>query len=239
MDWPFTEVEKRALEAQSLPSFPINLGEIRRTVEALLSQFGRNGIFEEYTVHSFDHVYEMLRTLEWLIPVEVQSLLTKADWLLLTLSCYFHDLGLLVTKDEFEARERSNFRSFSENILFAGADGADYLAKLSELSEPERERFLYQEFVRHYHAMRVRDWIIGTPNVALGQAQSAADQINQLLSPLDREFRVDLANICESHNLDDLDLTDKYPLYRPYGSSEQELTNVQYVALLLRTTDLI
>jgi hypothetical protein len=48
MDWPFTEVEKHALEAQSLPSFPINLGEIRRTVEALLSQFGRNGIFEEY-----------------------------------------------------------------------------------------------------------------------------------------------------------------------------------------------
>jgi molecular chaperone HtpG len=86
---------------------------------------------------------------------------------------------------------------------------------------------------------RVRDWIIGKPNVALGQGQAAADQIIELLSPLDRVVRADLANICESHNLDDLNSEQKYPLYRPYGSSEQEATNVQYIALLLRTTDLI
>ena len=93
--------------------------------------------------------------------------------------------------------------------------------------------------MRYHHAARVRDWIIGKPNVALGQAQAAADQINELLSPLDRVVRVDLANICESHNLDDLYSNQKYPLYRPYGSSEEEATNVQYIAILLRTTDLV
>jgi molecular chaperone HtpG len=239
MSWNLTEIEKRAIEAQSLPSFPINVDEIRRTVAALLSQFGRNGIFDEYTVHSFDHVYEMLKTLEWLVPLDTCPLLTKADWLLITLSCYFHDLGLLVTKDEFDARDQTSFRDFSETILFTGPDGSDYRAKINELNPEEREKFLYQEFVRYHHAARVRDWIIGRPNVALGQAQAAADQIDKLLTRLDRTVRLDLANICESHNLDDLDSREKYPLYRPYGSSAEEATNVQYIALLLRTTDLI
>lgn len=234
-----TEIEKKAVEAQSLPSFPINVEEIRRTVETLLTQFGRGGLFEEYTIHSFEHVYEMLKSLEWLVPADTRPLLTNADWLLVTLSCYFHDLGLLVTRDEFEARNQSGFRDFAERVLFAGDDGPDYRAKIDELSHEAQDRFLYQEFVRYHHAARVRDWIIGKPNVALGQAQAAADQINRLLSPLNRIIRTDLANICESHNLDDLASEQKYPLYRPYGSSEDEVSNIQYVALLLRTTDLI
>ena len=70
------EIERRAIEAQSLPSFLFNVEEIRRTIEALLSQFGKGGIFDEYTVHSFDHVYEMLRSLEWLVPADTSQLLT-------------------------------------------------------------------------------------------------------------------------------------------------------------------
>src|SRR6476620_6754908 len=58
-----------------------------------------------------------------------------ADWLLLTLSCYFHDLGLLVTKDESASRDLSNFREFTERVLFAGPEGPDYRAKVHELHE--------------------------------------------------------------------------------------------------------
>jgi hypothetical protein len=57
MNWPLTEIETKAIAAQSSPSFPINVEEIRRTVADLLSVFGRNGIFDEYTVHDFNHVY--------------------------------------------------------------------------------------------------------------------------------------------------------------------------------------
>lgn len=46
----------------------IKLLYIREKVEALLSHIGRNGIFEEYTVHSIAHVDEMLRIVKWLIP---------------------------------------------------------------------------------------------------------------------------------------------------------------------------
>lgn len=190
-------------------------------------------------MHNFDHLHEMLRTLDWLVPADTRSVMTKSDWLLLTLSCYFHDLGLLVTRDEFEARDESTFHNFCEGVLFSGPDGADYRAKVDELSAERRKKFLYQEFVRCHHATRVRNWVMGKPNVALGQATAAAEEINRLLSPLAAPVRVDLANICESHNLDDLDNDSKYPLYRPYGRSDEEATNVQYVAILLRTTDLL
>jgi hypothetical protein len=41
MVWNLTDIEKRAIEAQGLASFPVNVEEIRRTVAALLSEFGR------------------------------------------------------------------------------------------------------------------------------------------------------------------------------------------------------
>jgi molecular chaperone HtpG len=239
MNWPLTQAEKKAVEAQTLPSFPINIDEIRRTISTLLSEFGRYGFFDEYTVHNFDHVYEMLKCLDWLIPADTHPLLSKGDWLFLTLACYFHDLGLLVTRDEFESRHTSGFDEFCERVLFSGPDGADYRAKVFELNEDKRERLLYQEFVRYNHAARVRGWIVGRPVTALGKAQAAATEVNRLLSPLDDRIRVDLANVCESHNLNDIDNELKYPLFQPYGGGEDETVNLQYAAVLLRTTDLI
>jgi molecular chaperone HtpG len=45
--------------------------------------------------------------------------------------------------------------------------------------------------------------------------------------------------ICESHNLNDLDNTEKYRLSWPYGSTEDETINIQYCAAILRTVDLL
>jgi molecular chaperone HtpG len=59
------------------------------------------------------------------------------------------------------------------------------------------------------------------------------------LKPLGNTFRNDLGLVCESHHLDDLDNVDKYKLSRPYGNSAAETANLQYAALLLRTTDLL
>jgi molecular chaperone HtpG len=173
-----TPAEKKAIEAQSLASFPINVQEIRRTVSLLLSEFGRYGFFNEYTIHNFDHVHEMLKCLDWLIPADTSSALSKGDWLFLTLACYFHDLGLLITRDEFEKRHQSGFDEFCQNVLFSGPDGPDYHAKVDELPVEERDTLLYQEFVRHNHAARVRAWITGTPNLGLGAAQAVAAEVN-------------------------------------------------------------
>jgi hypothetical protein len=56
---------------------------------------------------------------------------------------------------------------------------------------------------------------------------------------LDHDYRKDLALVCESHNLDDLDDTKKYHFSKPYGNSDAETVNLQYCSIILRTVDLI
>ncbi|HXH45488.1 MAG TPA: hypothetical protein VNK51_16790 [Bradyrhizobium sp.] len=107
--------EKRALAATALPSFPIQLHEVRRTVKAILDLFGRCNFFSEYTVHDFSHVEAMLADLDWIIPDATKEAMTPADWLLITLAIYFHDLGLIVTEDEYQNRDRADFAAFATN----------------------------------------------------------------------------------------------------------------------------
>jgi hypothetical protein len=47
MQWERTAVERKAIEAQALPSFPINVEEIRRTVSELLTEFWPAPGFED------------------------------------------------------------------------------------------------------------------------------------------------------------------------------------------------
>ena len=41
----------------------------------------------------------------------------SAEWLMLTLAVYFHDLGMVVTKDEYEKRETSSFKNYKNEVL--------------------------------------------------------------------------------------------------------------------------
>jgi hypothetical protein len=123
----FTPAETRAEAATKYECFSINLMNCRRVVEQVLGQFGRHGLFSEYTVHDFSHVEEMLKGLDWLIPNNAKSALTDADWLMIVLSIYLHDLGLVVTADEFANRYNTGFRDFCRDILYSGQNGDDYL----------------------------------------------------------------------------------------------------------------
>jgi hypothetical protein len=215
MDLPLTNAEQKAELATKLPSFPVNLLETRRTVAQILSQFGRGNIFSQYTVHDFSHVREMLQLLDWIIPNESKRVMSLGDWLMTTLSIYFHDLALVVTENEFKNRDQSKFFEFCESELFSSKEGADYKSKVFALEPNERDRFLYQEFVRANHAARIRSWISGRPSSDLGYAKASIDEIDSLLSRVSPEFRRDLGLVCESHNLDDIDNTQKYKLSQP------------------------
>src|SRR5712691_8449879 len=104
-----SEAELKAEEATKLEAFPLQLPEVRRTVKQVLDLFGRNNIFAEYTVHDFSHVEAMLADLGWIVPDKTQKALTPADWLMITLGIYFHDLGLVVTEEEFQQRHKTDF----------------------------------------------------------------------------------------------------------------------------------
>lgn len=237
-----TKAEQLAMKASDYPEEfgKLNLAHIRTNVEDILKLIGRDGIFHEYTLHDMTHVDEMLKSLEWLIPKETIGIMTPADWLLIVLACYFHDLGLLVTKDEYKNRKNSDFPKFRDEVLLAGDIGIDYKDALSYLNDEDRERFYYQEFVRHNHAERIYCWIKGQAKNDLGATHKAVDAIDKLLDGLDEKLRGDLALICRSHHLDNLDQIESvYVLRRAYGQPEETHANLQYSAILLRTADLL
>lgn len=232
--------ETEAVKAEDLPAFSgLKLLHIKRNVAEILKQIGGEGIFDAYTRHDISHINEMLKALDWLIPESTKDKMSPADWLLLVLAIYFHDMGMLVTRDEFDRRDQSGFADYRDRVLFADAPGTDYKDKVNELDPDKAERFLYQEFVRAKHGERIRWWISGKAHDSLGVATQVVEEVNGLLIALDSQFRQDLGLICESHHLDDLDDFDKYCLSRPYGNSPEETANLQFAAILLRTSDLL
>jgi hypothetical protein len=189
--------EKRALAAVSHEGFGVNLSEIKRTTADLLSQIGKHGLFAEYTKHDISHINEVLRLAEWLVDDETKKHMTDADWFLITLSIYFHDMGMLVTKQEFDTRDQSGFNEFCDTILFTGPRAEEYKARVNELVAEDRDIFLYQEFVRANHAKRVRQWIEGTLDNRLGVSHAAIGEVQRVLTNLDDTLRRDLALIAE------------------------------------------
>lgn len=234
-----SKAEAQATLAEELPAFSgFKLAHVKREVTRILGLIGRDGIFDEYTPHDISHINAVLVSLDWLIPEKTQAEMSPADWLLVVLAVYFHDMGMLVTRREFGDRANSEFPKFREE-LFSGPGGVDYKAQVDKLLPDRQERFLYQEFVRWKHAERVRDWILGQSNDHTGVTTDVLAQTESLLAPLTARFRRDLALVCESHHLDDLDDFKKYPTSRPYGTSLGETANVHYAALVLRTADLL
>ncbi|MDD5095684.1 MAG: hypothetical protein PHV74_15120 [Dehalococcoidia bacterium] len=235
-----SKAETEAQKAERLPAFGgINVLHIKRQLSELLLLIGRDGVFDEYTRHDIGHVDKMLDMLDWLIPESTKSVMSCADWLLTVLGIYFHDLGMLVSRQEFSAREASEFPLFRDSVLFAGEQGEDYRHKIADLPAEQQDRFLYQEFVRQNHAERIRLWISGVGCTRLGVSEQTAIEVDKLLTPLGDQFRRDLGFVAESHHLDDLDNLTKYRVSQPYGDSDAETGNLQYAAVLLRAADLL
>lgn len=235
-----THAESEAKKAEALPAFSgFNLLHIKRQVATLLGLIGRDGIFDQYTVHDISHIDHMLTSLDWIIPEATKSIMSPTDWLMTVLAIYFHDMGMLVTAEEYDKRAYSDFPRYRDETLFAGNSGADYRAKVGTLPPDRAERFLYQEFVRHKHAERIRAWVIGHAREDLGIADNMVEEIDALLNLLGPQFRRDLGLICESHHLNDLNDLKKYKPSQPYGNSDAETANLQYCAVLLRTADLL
>ncbi|MGN9776444.1 HD domain-containing protein [Micromonospora sp. H33] len=239
---PFRSLaENEASKAAELNAFRgFSLDLTRDKVDEALKHFGRLGIFSEYTKHDISHIDGMLEICDWLVPPGTRDAMTPADWLLTVLSTYFHDFGLLVTADEFSRRRDTGFDDYVRSLETAqDASSKDYLAKLSVLGAEERERFHYQEFVRANHATRIKTWLSGNPGAHLGYDPKLVEALSQLLAPLHPSFVRDLGIVCESHHKEDLNNVEKYKVRAPYGRTDAETANVQYAAILLRTTDLL
>lgn len=232
-----SEIELKAERAEELCTFSgVKLLHLKKQVDILLSHIGDMGIFLEYTKHDISHIDEMLKLAEWIIPEQTQKIMTTSEWMMLVLSIYFHDMGMLVTKKEFENRNNSEFVEYKKKI-YAGHEGHEYKKKVERLEEPDK--FLYQEFVRKNHAKRIRMWVSGENDNTLGLTEEITKEIQELMKNVDSLFKQDLAMICESHHMDNLDDYSIYDTNKCYESSEEGKVNLQYIAVILRTVDLL
>lgn len=231
-------LEEKAEKAESLRIFSgVKLLHIKRQVGILLSHIGDNGIFAEYTKHNISHVNEMLRIAEWIIPKVTKEAMTVSEYMMLVLSIYFHDMGMLVTNEEYEHRmDNVEYRQYRKSI-YDGEFGQEYIRQINKISEPEK--FLYQEYVRKEHAKRIKQWILGEIDSDKCYPENIINEIKKLLEPVDNLFKHDLAMICESHHLNNLDDYNIYDTGKCYESTEQGKVNLQYVAVILRTVDLL
>ncbi|WP_286734034.1 MULTISPECIES: HD domain-containing protein [Sphingobacterium] len=234
-----SDAEKYAESAEQLSAFSgLKLLHVKRSIASILNLIGRNEIFDEYTKHNISHIDFMLQSLDWIIPDQTKKELTSAEWLMITLSIYFHDLGMLVTKEEFKGREKSYFSVFKNEIL-GNKYGQSFKDKILSLEKDDQDRFIYQELVRKTHAERIKYWILEENNPQFSDGLEIINEIKKLIIPLDDMFKRDLALICESHHLSDLDNFDKYKPDQQYGPNNQEVVNLHYCALVLRTADLL
>lgn len=235
-----SKAELQAEKAENLKAFSgLKLLHVKRQVSLILAQIGKDGIFDEYTKHDISHIDYMLNSLDWIIPESTKSIMTSSDWLMITLAIYFHDLGMLVTKDEFKQRKKTTFSNYKQSIL-DGTYGLEFKEKVSGLGGEEiQDRFIYQEYVRRTHAERIKYWILNETNPIFPSELTVINEIKKLISNIDSLFRRDLALICESHHLSDLDDLDKYKPNQQYGPSTDEIVNMHYAALILRTADLL
>lgn len=236
------DAERNADSINKISEFSgFSLLKVKENVDQLSSLIGQTKeIFSTYSKHDISHVNTMLEYLDWLIPTSTKEILTDADWLLITLSIYFHDLGMVVTKEEYDNRfENSDFIEFIDNIK--KDESSDFIARTKKMADDKKEEFFFQEYIRYTHPTRIAKWINGSFKTDQSEdIKKIGEIIDDTLSELPSRFKSHLASVCESHHKDDLTDKERYPLFQSYASNENEATaNVQYAALILRTADLL
>lgn len=209
----------------------LKLQEVKDLVERILKLIGSNGMFDEYTMHDITHVNGVLMLLDKIIPQETASVMTNADWLMIVLAVYFHDVGMFISKTEYEERTRNeDFMEFKREKE-ATEDIRKYLMGLED---EKRDRFLYQEFVRKNHGHRIYEWI----NNCESKKGEPYELIYDVLKPLNTHFRRALAEICQSHQQNELPASLQI-VDASFGPAAQDKVNLLYIAVLLRTADLL
>ena len=235
-----SDAELRASESQNFEPFQnFSISKFRSDLDPLLGLISTRGPFGGYTIHDIRHIDKLLGSLEWLIHEETKRHMTPTDWLMIVLSCYLHDFGMVVADDELEHINQSGIEEFVEEIIANNEEGSDFYERLSAFSPEDKQQFLYEEFVRYYHAERIYYWIKGECHPKFPNASKIKDALSDLLIALPEQFRDDLALACMSHHEDDLENFEKYITRRAYGQSDDSVCNVHFACLVLRLADIL
>lgn len=223
--------EQNALSALSIDAFRgFDLSNAKNILAQMLNHIGRGDMFSEYTKHDISHVDGMLGILDDIIVEKARNVMTPADWLMLVLSVYFHDIGMIITNEEFENRMNDeNFTDYLNSIDKKFCEG---------LKPENQDKAIYQDYVRNHHGDRVYKWILN-----VGDTPASESPIDKLLfsilHPLSSQFRKDLAKVCKSHQEKLSDVFENEDADVRYAQDKNSKVNLIYCAAVLRTADLL
>lgn len=232
-----TYIYSRALAAaESKPYNVINLNHVIESIGRALNHVHAQGFFTDYTRHGPEHSVELVKSLDWIIEESQREKLLDADYLFLLLSCLIHDLGMITTQEEFLNRDAKTIAAFEEGLSKSDR-GREFLASIRK-DYRYRDEIIFEEFVRHHHAARVRSALLQDGEKGLGDVSRISPVLHDLFHKLDPKCIADLALICESHHKNDLDDLARYPIKSVHGTGHAQI-NIHAVSILLRVADVL
>jgi hypothetical protein len=186
-----------------------NIDEVVEYALPLLDQYYR--AFPKYTLHNRQHQKNILRIIGELLGSKVENL-TDLECLLIILSAFFHDLGMVFKDEDLKNIEKeSSFHQFLDN---------NYKAKLLYLqSGSTLTTSLAEWYCRSMHAKRV--WLFLD---ILEKYKWGSISLKNVLG-----------DICESHNSDAEELIND----RKFDTSFIGQADLRFCAVLLRLGDIL
>lgn len=193
----------------------------------------------EFTLHDGDHLFRVLSLIERLLSEEQLNSLNIPELMLLTLSAFFHDIGMAPdeadviawkkvwdTSPNFEnEEEKLEYRKF-QRFYFSRPDDLDWIERCIDKGDQTgadtAKAYLITEYIRTTHADRAKEII-------------KKDWMNKVVFR-DTDLTVEFARICFSHNEDPLCV---FELDSAYLCGPSLYANLQLVASLLRLADIL
>lgn len=173
--------------------------------------------FPTYTLHNREHIYNVIRIMGDLLAERVDQL-SGLESMILILSAIYHDYGMVYSEEERE--KISGYEDF--NLEFLPSLPAARL--MFERNEKNVSKELAEWYCRWAHARRV--W----------RKLDETEAICGLLVYTKISFRIQLGNVCESHNepVENIRVDDRR--FEPAFLGECDL---RFCALLLRLADIL
>jgi hypothetical protein len=173
--------------------------------------------FPTYTLHNREHIYNVIRIMGDLLAERVDQL-SGLEAMILILSAIYHDYGMVYSEDE-----RAKITGYEDfNLEFLQSIPAARL--MFERGDKKVSKELAEWYCRWAHARRV--W----------RKLDETEAICGLLEFTKVPFRIQLGNVCESHNepVENIRVDDKR--FDPAFLGECDL---RFCALLLRLADIL
>lgn len=177
-------------------------------------------VFKEYTDHSYRHSYAVLK-----IGDELTKGISLNKWeiSIFVLSCYYHDIGMLIT--EMQKTEMVSHQSYKKTASFL----RDQIVAVNQLSSTDPalvDEFLFIEYIRRIHAKRSSEWIC--ENLSKENKDAFIDEV----------YLWDkVALISEAHGIELNEITNPRYFTDDHLANQSDDINMIFLACLLRISD--